>query len=567
MTKTIGRKLGTALFIILILVLGVGLLSNWSARQLNANVELYSSSVTPKIEYLGDFNYHSERVLTLMQRHILSKDRPFKIRYEEELNDNLAEIDEIILLYGDLLHTEHEKDLFYLLITEWNKFQSSLSKILQYSKNYKSDEAVLLSYDSNVIFDRMQVPLDTLLELHKDKGKNLADRSQWTYRMVVSNSIIMISIVLIVSILILLWLIKTIRDPILVISNQVREVAKGNLNLQPLAIRSKDEIGTLGQDINQMTQELTTLISKITDTTQLVASTSEQLSAGTEESSKAISQVTESIMAMTAGSEEQVRANKDLVDVIQEITKGMEEGSASIQRVSHLAQSTNEEALQGEATIKETVEQIENIVLTVQSVSNSIHNLGQKSHEIVKIVDMITDISEQTNLLALNAAIEAARAGEAGKGFAVVADEVRKLAEQSKQSGININNIVETIQRDVREVTSKMVEGERVTLLGKDSVHTSGQAFHKIVTMIEEVSSQTQEVSAIVEEVTASTVSINNTIETVSNISLQNSAGTQTIAASAEEQNASIEEIASSATVLSEMATELQDMVSKFKTS
>ena len=202
---------------------------------------------------------------------------------------------------------------------------------------------------------------------------------------------------------------------------------------------------------------------------------------------------------------------------------------------------------------------------TTSETNAVIKDLDSKSAEIGKIIEVITGIADQTNLLALNAAIEAARAGEHGKGFAVVADEVRKLAELSRQSASQISGLIEVIQKETHQVVEMMNKGTVEISEGTQLVEETGRTFDQILKSIENVSSEIQEVSAISEEMSASVQQVNASIEEVTKIARDSVSSTAEIASATEEQLASMEEVASSSASLANLAENLREMVGKFK--
>ncbi|WP_419095556.1 methyl-accepting chemotaxis protein [Alkalihalobacterium alkalicellulosilyticum] len=221
-------------------------------------------------------------------------------------------------------------------------------------------------------------------------------------------------------------------------------------------------------------------------------------------------------------------------------------------------------AKKGEQAIIEAIQQTEEMKKTVQSASQSVATLGKQSQEIGSIITIITNIAEQTNLLALNAAIEAARAGEHGKGFAVVADEVRKLAEQSSHSSKQITDLISNIQEEttmsVQLMDENLVAVERqVTLIGK-----GGESLKSIVKQAEETELDAKATTEIFERLRANTIKVLEATQEVSSIIEETAASAQEVAAGAEEQAATVEEITASTTELVKMAEKLNDEVKKF---
>ncbi|MGM9945916.1 MAG: methyl-accepting chemotaxis protein, partial [Lysinibacillus sp.] len=233
--------------------------------------------------------------------------------------------------------------------------------------------------------------------------------------------------------------------------------------------------------------------------------------------------------------------------------------------VVEVSEETTKEAEEGNATIQQVVMQMNKINDSTNDSSTVIRNLEVRSTEIAKIIEVITNISDQTNLLALNAAIEAARAGEHGKGFAVVADEVRKLAEQSKGSADQIANLVREIQVDTEQAVKVMQNGMDDVAVGMTVVQQAGVGFKRIQQSIEQMTSQVQEISAVAQQMSASVEQVNSAMEQVAVKAKQSSKNAEDVAATSEEQLASMEEIASSSTALSKRAEELLAQIRQFK--
>ncbi|MNJ56966.1 Methyl-accepting chemotaxis protein McpA [compost metagenome] len=202
---------------------------------------------------------------------------------------------------------------------------------------------------------------------------------------------------------------------------------------------------------------------------------------------------------------------------------------------------------------------------SITSLSELMAGLGERSAQIGTITEVINGIAGQTNLLALNAAIEAARAGEHGRGFAVVADEVRKLAEESSASAQQITGLVQLIQQDTRHAVEAVKANGVETQSGMEIVTNAGYVFKEILNAVNKVAGEIQEVSAGAEQIAASSDEVVKFMEQISTISEAASGGTHNVSAATEEQLASMEEIASSAASLSKMAEQLQEQVNKFK--
>lgn len=355
-----------------------------------------------------------------------------------------------------------------------------------------------------------------------------------------------------------------ISKQIVVVAESAEEIARGNLKIGQFENTSKDEIGQLGRAFKTMSDNLINLVQQVSLSSTQVAASAQQLSAGAEESAQASQQVARAIMEVSEGAEKQLQAVNETSSVVQQMSAGIQQMLGNAKIAVNSSERTASSAIEGSQAIDRTIQQIINIEKTVTGSAEVVTKLGERSKEIGQIVDTISGIAAQTNLLALNAAIEAARAGEQGRGFAVVADEVRKLAEQSQVASRQIALLINEIQQDTQKAVLSMNEGTHQVKLGTEVAETAGQAFREISTLVSEVSSQVVEISQEIEQMALGSQRIVSSITEIYETSRDITGQTQTVSAATEEQTASNEEIASSSQVLAQMANELQESLKKF---
>ena len=370
--------------------------------------------------------------------------------------------------------------------------------------------------------------------------------------------------VFIIGIIIAILLSRSIIVPLRKLMESTETITHGDLR-HSVVLRSKDEFGKLSQAFDQMRLNLGKLIQQINVTSNQIASSSEELTASAEETGKATEQISNAMHEVSVGTEQQACTTANSLRSVSEISHDVNQVAEAIQSVTVLSNRAKEHAGTGNQIVTQTLVQMDDIHDKVHHTAEVIHRLEQKSKEIGQIVSLITEISNQTNLLALNAAIESARAGEHGKGFAIVADEVKKLAAQSSQSADEIRELIEQIQLETHQAVQSMCEGTTSVKDGMKMTSQTGEFFNDISTIIEEITSQTHEVSAVIEEVNANTDSMVDTMNVISHSSEETAANTQNVSAATEEQNASMEEIFASAEALSLLATNLQESVNQFK--
>lgn len=361
------------------------------------------------------------------------------------------------------------------------------------------------------------------------------------------------------------WIIsKSIYGPVKKLEYLMQKAKNGDLTVLS-DYESKDELGSLSNSFNEMIIQIKSLIMMVRESSDQVAASSEQLMASAEETNKAAEQIAEASSMMAANGEASVKGTEVVSVSTQQMAIGITNIADSITLVSEHSNVTTEESEKGNIALKKTIDQMGSINETVQTSSSIIKDLGDRSSEIEKILAVISGISEQTNLLALNAAIEAARAGEHGKGFAVVADEVRKLAEESRRSAEQITHLIHDIQSSTANAVVSMDKCTTEVQTGLVLINDTGKSFEKILHSAADVSRQSVEVSAAVKHLSSSVEQVAMGIFDISMKTEESSSSSQTVAAGAEEQLASMEEITASAHSLAKMAEDLQTMVNTFK--
>jgi methyl-accepting chemotaxis protein len=327
----------------------------------------------------------------------------------------------------------------------------------------------------------------------------------------------------------------------------------------------RDQIVGSVEAYNAMRVKLSGLIGEVAGSARTVASASQQMAATSQEAGQAVGEIASAVGEVAAGAERQARS----VDAVRE-TAETAAGSArdSAERAGGAAGAAGEArdvARQGARTAQEAFDAMQAVSASSAEVTSAIRDLAHRSSEIVGIVETISGIAAQTNLLALNAAIEAARAGEQGKGFAVVADEVRQLAEGSQAAAQSIAELIGQIQIETARVVEVVEAGAERTAAGTDTVRQTREAFARIESAVSDVTDRIQEIAGAVAEISDGTARIQADVVEVAAVAEESSASAEQVSASTQQTSASTQEIAASASELAETARRLDEMVGAFR--
>ncbi|SDW88360.1 methyl-accepting chemotaxis protein [Pseudomonas syringae] len=332
------------------------------------------------------------------------------------------------------------------------------------------------------------------------------------------------------------WIItRQITAPLKETLEVVERVASGDLS-RNLQVDRKDELGKLQSTIQRMTVSLRELVGGIRDGVTQIASAAEELSAVTEQTSAGVnSQKVETDQVATAMHE--------MTATVQEVARNAEEASEA-------AVAADQQARDGERVVNEAIAQIERLAVAVGNSSEAMGALKQESSQIGSVLDVIKSVAEQTNLLALNAAIEAARAGEAGRGFAVVADEVRSLAQRTQKSTEEIEGLIARLQSGTQQAASVMDSSRELSASSVELTRRAGGSLENITRTVSAIQSMNQQIAAAAEQQSATAEEINRSIINVRDISEQTSSAS--------------EETAASSVELARLGNHLQILVSRF---
>ncbi|MBO8157195.1 MAG: cache domain-containing protein [Bacillaceae bacterium] len=378
-----------------------------------------------------------------------------------------------------------------------------------------------------------------------------------------------ITMTIIISIIVgvlVIWLFSnSIAKPISQVTNQMKKIAHGDLSQEDLTIRTKDEVGQLANAMNIMKNGLKEIIHSVSNASDQVSSQSEELTQSANEVTEGSEQIASTMQELSAGAETQANSATSLSEMMKNFLEKIQESHEKGETISESSNEVVSMTQEGQALMTQSVLQMEKINQIVNDAVAKVKGLDQQTKDISKLVQVIEDIAEQTNLLALNAAIEAARAGEHGKGFAVVADEVRKLAEQVSTSIGEITSIVSSIQTESKNVVESLEFGYNEVESGTQQIRQTGETFEKMNQSFTEMAASIQSISENLKDISDNSKDMNRSIEEVASVSEEAAAGVEEASASVQQTSSSMEDISNSADELAKLAEHLNEQVKKFQ--
>ncbi|KIL46570.1 hypothetical protein KP77_26970 [Jeotgalibacillus alimentarius] len=479
--------------------------------------------------------------------------------------DNVDEIDQLITEMHQTEPGNRTLELLNGFETEWESFSNSVRTISAFIEEGDYESAMAGIGEAEVLFANTQLRLLELKEHTMAEAEKLKDANNDEFQI---NRLLIYGfgiVVLLAAIGIGIAMGQSIGGPLKRIASRMELLANGDLTSVPLKLKRKDEIGKLVTATNKMQEDIKAVIDRIAVATNLVSAQSKELTQSANEVREGSEQIAVTMQELASGSEAQATNAGTLSESMDEFAVKIQDTNDQSEEISTRSRHVMTSAEDGSRMMESSVQQMMVIDQVMNEAVAKVKGLDEQTNEITKLVGVIRDIAEQTNLLALNAAIEAARAGEQGKGFAVVADEVRKLAEQVANSVNDITGFVTGIQNESQNVVGSLEKGYEEVNEGTRQIAMTGEKFNEINGSIHEMIQMVDRITGNLADISRSSQTMNASVQEIASISEESAAGIEETAASSEQSLSTMETISASADELAGLAEELAGEVRKFK--
>lgn len=557
---SIGSKYSLAFSLMIIFILfatSIVFLLLRGATQDMEVIERYSKRSMNMTQMISLFRAKDTRIAD----YIMTGEEKF-IREFDALSEELTSLQSTI---ESSMETKEQKELFKQIKTKNKQVTDTFELfIVPAIKDNNYDRAVSyrthlinLRSDSNNMLTQLKENIDQEQHDAMGDGQSAASQTIITLIVAVATSLLIGGVIL--------WLInRNVHSQLQRVVEQSKQIASGNLAVENIQYVGKDEIGQLALGFNTMLGHLRHMVNQMQHISEEVKNQSDNLTTSSEEVNAASQQVASTMEELSSGVEDQAEATSNISQFINDLEQNIHSSDKASKDLVQLSKQVTSVAENGQFQMEQSVEYMNDITGLVTETVEKVEGLEQHSLEVTKLVEVIENVADQTNLLALNAAIEAARAGEAGKGFSVVAEEVRKLAEQVSLSVGEITEITKGMQEETMTVVQALKTGYEKVELGNEQIHTTLDYFEDITDSIFDMRERTSTISDTLTDIATRSASVSQSVQEISASSEETAASVEENSATTQQQSSSMQQISENASSLARLSSELNTLIRMF---
>jgi len=561
MKLTIGKQILLICMVIVVAFMGLSAYTYFQMDKIEAGYDSVLNRSVPLVIEVKELAIELNNQSAQVRGYILSADPQYAQAYDasrQNMNNTLASLEKKLI-------TPEGKQKVGELKTALEEYHQIADQGILVRKSQGQEEALKSVIAAVGKIEAAEKAMNGTVKFLMERMDLRIQENVANINKVHQTQRILTAVIFIFACVAAIFLARRISRPLALVAESAKKIAMGDLRNTTIPYEANDEIGDMITAFKAMKDNLRDVVSQVANSSEQVAAASEELTASSEQSAQASSQVAETVTNVATGASNQVASVEQTVGVVGEMATAISHITSNASNAAAKSGETASAASVGGESVCQARAQMQLIKEAVNQSAQVVQKLGVSSQQIGEFVNLISGIAGQTNLLALNAAIEAARAGEQGRGFAVVADEVRKLAEQSQEAAQKVTVLIHDIQSETNVAVTTMNQGTIEVTRGTEVIATTGEQFNLIVAKIDELNKQVQAITTASKNLSAASEEVVASVDSVRKVAADTAADTQTISAATEEQSASMEEIASSSHALSNMASQLQMIVAKFR--
>jgi methyl-accepting chemotaxis protein len=524
-----------------------------TALILNADRDYYQAAIAEKEIFLSGSNIQADMKETLIADY--NENIGQTLERVQQANDNLKANTKLYNEFTQSTSNESFAQLFEAFTTDFQTWQNSYD----IAESTGDIEAHLSSFDAA----REEINLMTeLLEEYADKISTDIQNEVTTS---IKISVVAISAIILLLFILAIMIVRYLRNNILNITKDMKDLANNNLAFEPHNLNSKDELGILSSSVVSMIRSLREIITLLNNTSTNLAASSSTMSINSNEVTASVNEIARTVSEIAKSAGQQALDTENVAKEIDVLGEVIHQNTLSAKELSHASYQIKEVSQGGLAVVNKLSEITKNNQGSFNSIFEVINQTSESATKIGEASGLIAGIAQQTNLLALNAAIEAARAGEAGKGFAVVAEEIRNLAEQSTKSTNAIDMMLADLKNNVLNANSQSKTVKDAVKLQFESVNETKEKYLAIMDTIDTINGEIDALNTVSQEMERSRGQIVDIVHTLSAIAEENAASTQETSAASEEVLAAMTTISDVGEDVDKLSQELKDLIHKFK--